>query len=113
MEWTIEGGVAAEREGVGPFVAGLHGLTATRRYVLMGARTVERSGHTAVLYDARGHGASAPATDGDYSYAALAGDLGVILDSAGASDAVLIGVSMGAHTAVRSERSTVRAPIST
>ena len=28
----------------GPFVVGLHGLTATRRYVLMGARTVERSG---------------------------------------------------------------------
>ena len=101
MEWTTERGIAAEREGAGPFVAGLHGLTATRRYVLMGARTVERSGRTAVLYDARGHGASAPAADGDYSYAALAGDLGAILDDAGARDAVLIGVSMGAHTAVR------------
>jgi pimeloyl-ACP methyl ester carboxylesterase len=101
MEWTTERGIAAEREGSGPFVAGLHGLTSTRRYVLMGARTVERSERTAVLYDARGHGASAPAADGDYSYAALADDLGTILDGAGARDAVLIGVSMGAHTAVR------------
>ncbi len=96
-------GIAAEREGAGPFVAGLHGLTSTRRYVLMGARTVERSGRTAVLYDARGHGASAPAANGDYSYAVTLGrrDLGAILDGAGARDAVLIGVSMGAHTAVR------------
>ena len=101
MQWTTEQGIAAEREGDGPFIVGLHGLTATRRYVLMGARTVERSGRTAVLYDARGHGESAPAVDGDYSYAALAGDLAAILETAGARDAVLIGVSMGAHTAVR------------
>jgi len=101
VEWRTEQGIAAAREGEGPVVAGLHGLTATRRYVLMGARAVERSGRTALLYDARGHGASAPAADGDYSYAALAGDLGAILDATGARDALLIGVSMGAHTAVR------------
>ncbi len=101
MEWTTEGAIAGERDGEGPFVAGLHGLTATRRYVLMGARAVERAGRTVLLYDARGHGVSAPAPDGDYSYAALARDLGSVLDGAGARDAVLIGASMGAHTALR------------
>ena len=101
MEWTTEQGIAGEREGDGPFAVGLHGLTATRRYVLMGARAVERAGRTVALYDARGHGASAPAADGDYSYAALSHDLGAVLDATGARDAVLIGVSMGAHTAIR------------
>jgi pimeloyl-ACP methyl ester carboxylesterase len=101
VQFTTPHGIAGERDGDGPFVAGLHGLTATRRYVLMGARTVERSGRTVLLYDARGHGASAAAPDGDYSYAALARDLGAVLDDHGASDALLIGASMGAHTAVR------------
>ena len=38
----------------------LHGLTATRRYVVMGSRALERSGHRVLAYDARGHGRSAP-----------------------------------------------------
>ena len=41
----------------------LHGLTATHRYVVMGSRALERGGHRVVAYDARGHGASAPAPD--------------------------------------------------
>ena len=101
MDFTAGPGIAGEREGEGPLVAGLHGLTATRRYVLMGARAVDRSGRTVALYDARGHGASAPAPDGDYSYAALAGDLAAVLDAVGARDALLVGASMGAHTALR------------
>lgn len=79
----------------------LHGLTATRRYVLMGSRSLERSGHRVISYDARGHGASAPAADGDYGYGSLAGDALAVLDAAGAERAVLAGVSMGAHTALR------------
>ncbi len=39
----------------------LHGLTATRRYVVHGSRVLERAGHPVVAYDARGHGASSPA----------------------------------------------------
>ena len=66
--------LAYEEQGDGPAVIGLHGLTATRRYVVMGSRTLVRSGRRLVLYDARGHGASSPATGGDYSYAALSGD---------------------------------------
>ena len=42
----------------------LHGLTATRRYVVMGSRALERSGHGVIAFDARGHGESGPAASG-------------------------------------------------
>lgn len=87
------------RSGEGPAVVLLHGLTATNRYVVMGSKNLERSGHDVIAYDARGHGASDP---GDvYDYAALAGDLIDVMDSAGLKRAVLAGASMGAHTALR------------
>jgi pimeloyl-ACP methyl ester carboxylesterase len=79
----------------------LHGLTATRRYVVMGSRALERSGHRVIAYDARGHGHSAPAPDRAYGYEHLATDLAAVLDAAGVERAVLAGASMGAHTAVR------------
>jgi pimeloyl-ACP methyl ester carboxylesterase len=90
-----------ELSGEGKNVLLLHGLTATRRYVVMGSRTLQRSGHRVLAYDARGHGASAPAAEGDYGYRRLAGDLGAALDAAGWERAVLAGASMGAHTALR------------
>ncbi len=80
---------------------GLHGLTATRRYVVMGSNLLAREGMRVVLYDARGHGASSPPGDADYSYAALAGDLRGVLDSLSLERALLVGASMGAHTAIR------------
>jgi pimeloyl-ACP methyl ester carboxylesterase len=80
----------------------LHGLTATRRYVVMGSRSLERSGHRVIAYDARGHGQSAPAREpAAYTYELLDGDLEAVLDAAGVQRAVLAGASMGAHTAVR------------
>jgi 3-oxoadipate enol-lactonase len=90
-----------EESGEGPAIVLLHGLTATRRYVVMGSRALERSGHRVIAYDARGHGASEPAADGDYSYARLADDLVRVLDAAGVRRALLAGASMGAHTALR------------
>ena len=93
--------LAGEERGAGPAVVGLHGLTATRRYVLMGSSLLERSGRRVALFDARGHGASAPAADGDYSYPALARDLEAVLDALGVERALLVGASMGAHTAIR------------
>jgi pimeloyl-ACP methyl ester carboxylesterase len=84
-----------------PAVVGLHGLTATRRYVLMGSRLLERSGRRAAVFDARGHGASSPAPGGDYSYAAMAADLAAVLDALEIERALLAGTSMGAHTALR------------
>ena len=80
----------------------LHGLTATRRYVVHGSRRLERSGHRVITFDARGHGSSTPAPDpGAYCYQALAEDLEAVMDARGVERAVLAGVSMGAHTALR------------
>jgi pimeloyl-ACP methyl ester carboxylesterase len=94
--------LAGEESGAGPAIVLLHGLTATRRYVVMGSRTLERSGHRVVAYDARGHGRSRPAPTPDaYGYELLAADLRAVLDAAGVQRALLAGASMGAHTAVR------------
>ncbi len=93
--------LACEEAGAGVPVVCLHGLTATRRYVLMGSGALARTGHRVVLYDARGHGASPPAAAHAYTYADLAGDLGELIDRLGIGRAVLAGVSMGAHTAIR------------
>jgi pimeloyl-ACP methyl ester carboxylesterase len=76
-----------------------HGLTATRRYVVMGSRALQRSGHRVIAYDARGHGASSPAPEpGQYTYEELGRDLEAVLDGLGIERAVLAGASMGAHT---------------
>jgi pimeloyl-ACP methyl ester carboxylesterase len=85
--------------GEGTPVVLLHGLTATHRYVVMGSRALERSGHRVIAYDARGHGRSEPAEP--YDYPALAADLERVLDERGIDRAVLAGASMGAHTLLR------------
>jgi pimeloyl-ACP methyl ester carboxylesterase len=85
--------------GEGTPVVLLHGLTATHRYVVMGSRALERSGHRVIAYDARGHGRSDPAEP--YDYAALAADLERVLDERGIDRALLAGASMGAHTLLR------------
>jgi pimeloyl-ACP methyl ester carboxylesterase len=97
-EFKIDG-VAGEEAGEGVPVVLLHGLTATRRYVVMGSKNLERGGHRVVLYDARGHGRSDPA--GAYGYGELADDLRAVLDDRGIDRAVLAGASMGAHTLIR------------
>src|SRR5438445_12539781 len=88
--------------GEGQPVVLAHGLTATRRYVVMGSTALERGGHRVIAYDARGHGASSPAqTAGAYRYEDLGADLEAVLDRAGVERAVLAGASMGAHTLAR------------
>jgi pimeloyl-ACP methyl ester carboxylesterase len=85
-----------------PPIVLLHGLTATRRYVVMGSRLLERSGHVVIAYDARGHGRSSPAPDpAAYGYERLARDLEAVLDALEIPRAALAGASMGAHTALR------------
>src|ERR1700727_3504406 len=77
----------------------LHGLTATRRYVVMGSTALQRSGHQVISYDARGHGRSSPAASPEaYGYEELGRDLEAVLDWAEVPRAVLAGASMGAHT---------------
>jgi 3-oxoadipate enol-lactonase len=89
-----------ERSGEGPPVVLAHGLTATRRYVLHGSRALPRKGFHVAAYDARGHGASDPAPEGEgYGYEHLAADLGEVVDEvAGDGRVILAGHSMGAHT---------------
>jgi pimeloyl-ACP methyl ester carboxylesterase len=100
-EFTVDSGgpaLAGEEAGEGTPVVLVHGLTATRRYVVMGSKALERGGHRVIAYDARAHGASAPADA--YDYAALAHDLERVLDDRGVERAVLAGASMGAHTLI-------------
>ena len=103
---TIEGAggvtLSGDDAGEGTPVVLLHGLTATRRYVVMGSRMLERGGHRVIAYDARGHGASGPAPAPDaYGYPDLLADLLAVLDACDVDRAVLAGASMGAHTIVR------------
>ena len=88
-----------ERSGSGVPLILLHGLTATRRYVLMGSRYLARAGAELIGFDARGHGASDPAPAPEaYEYADMAADLEAAVDAVG-GPVVLVGNSMGAATA--------------
>jgi pimeloyl-ACP methyl ester carboxylesterase len=94
--------LSGDDAGEGTPVVLLHGLTATRRYVVMGSKALERSGHRVIAYDARAHGKSSPAPAADdYTYELLAADLLAVLDDRDVDRAVLAGASMGAHTLVR------------
>ncbi len=94
--------LVGELDGAGPPLVLLHGLTATRRYVLQGSRWLaRRGGRQLVSYDARGHGRSAPAPDpAAYGYPDLVGDLEAVLDERGLERVALAGSSMGAATAM-------------
>ena len=91
--------LAGEESGEGPAVLLLHGLTATRRYVVMGSKLLERGGHRVIQYDARAHGHSSAAPSPDaYTYELLGDDAIAVMDARGIERAVLAGASMGAHT---------------
>jgi pimeloyl-ACP methyl ester carboxylesterase len=100
--FSVEAGsrLAGETEGEGHPLVLVHGLTATRRYVVHGSRFLARSGFRTIAYDARGHGESEPAPGGaGYVYEELAADLAAVLDAqVGERPCVLAGHSMGAHT---------------
>jgi len=91
-----------EAAGEGPAVVLCHGITATRRYVLHGSNALSRAGYTVVTYDARGHGESDPAPEGEgYGYPRLVADLERVVEAqVGDGTFFLGGHSMGAHTAI-------------
>lgn len=87
--------------GDGPPIVLLHGLTATRRYVVMGSSLLARRGYRLISYDARGHGESSAALERSaYGYDQLVADLRGILDELELERPVLAGSSMGAATAL-------------
>lgn len=91
----------AESDGEGAPIVLLHGLTATRRYVVHGSRLLARSGFRLIGYDARGHGESDPAPEpSGYGYPDLVEDLARVLEELGLERSVLAGSSMGAATAM-------------
>src|SRR3954463_5438765 len=93
--------IAGETLGDGPDVVLTHGLTATRRYTVMGSKALPRSGLRLTTFDARGHGDSSPAPErGAYEYRDLVEDMRAVLDHLGAERAAIGGASMGAHTAM-------------
>jgi len=80
----------------------LHGLTMTAGQAFPHTTLLESAGFRVVSFDARGHGRSEPAADPrQYGYDVLAEDLGAVMDAFGIERAVLAGISMGGHTALR------------
>jgi pimeloyl-ACP methyl ester carboxylesterase len=105
VEFIVDGPagrLAGESMGDGAPVALLHGVSATRRYVLHGSKALARAGFHQVIYDARGHGRSDPAPpDAGYAYTDLVSDLEAVIDAEmGEQPFILGGHSMGAHTAI-------------
>lgn len=91
-----------ETAGEGSPVVLCHGITATRRYVLHGSKALPRAGYAVTTYDARGHGESDPAPEGEsYGYPELVADLERVVEAEiGEGRFLLGGHSMGAHTAI-------------
>ena len=87
--------------GAPPIVV-MHGLTMTSEQAFGSTSPILAAGFRLIAYDARGHGASDRAGGpGEYAYEYLLGDLLEVMDRCGAERAVVAGISMGAHTALR------------
>jgi pimeloyl-ACP methyl ester carboxylesterase len=99
--------LSGEQLGDGPPIVLLHGLTATRWYVVLGSKLLARHGFSLISYDARGHGESSAAPSPEaYEYRDLVSDLGAVLDDLDVEQVVLAGNSTG-----RAHRDGVRAPV--
>lgn len=83
-----------------PPVVLLHGGGQTRHSWRRTGRHLADAGFHAVAFDARGHGDSEWAGNGDYGEDALAQDLACVVRAIGAARPVLIGASMGGITSL-------------
>lgn len=81
----------------GPLIVLAHGFTNAREVWAMVAHRLIRAGCRVALYDHRGHGSSTSGRDG-HTIARLADDLDAVLRSLDATDAVVVGHSMGGMT---------------
>jgi non-heme chloroperoxidase len=84
----------------GPLVVLQHGGGQTRHAWKGTGETLARAGYRAVALDARGHGDSEWATDGDYTQDAQVEDLVAVLDQLDGGRPVLVGASMGGGTSL-------------
>ena len=88
-------------DGEGPPILLLHGLSATRRYVLHGSTALIRDGYRLIAYDARGHGESDPAPASTaYGYAAMVQDAVQVMDDRGIDRAVVVALPLVSTTVV-------------
>ncbi|NLU65347.1 alpha/beta hydrolase [Rhodococcus sp. HNM0563] len=90
------GGAGVDRKGV---VLLLHGGGQTRHSWRNTGRSLAADGWSAIAVDARGHGDSQWAPDGDYGMNALVADLTAIIGELGEKP-VLVGASMGGMTSL-------------
>jgi non-heme chloroperoxidase len=84
----------------GPLVVLQHGGGQTRHAWKGTGETLAGAGYRAVALDARGHGDSEWATDGDYTQDAQVEDLAAVIEQLGGAPPVLVGASMGGGTSL-------------
>lgn len=100
---AAEGAVVAECHGPAdaPVVVLVHGWVCSARFWTRQIQAL-RADHRVIAYDARGHGRSAPAADGNYSIEALADDLEAVIAECVPHGRrfMLAGHSLGAMTIV-------------
>ncbi|HUF98986.1 MAG TPA: alpha/beta hydrolase [Ilumatobacter sp.] len=84
----------------GPLVLLQHGGGQTRHAWKGTGETLGAAGYYAVAFDARGHGDSQWAPDGDYSQDAMVEDLTKVVEALGGRRPVLVGASMGGGTSL-------------
>ena len=95
---TIAGDVWGD--AAGPVVVLQHGGGQTRHAWKGTGETLAAAGYRAVALDARGHGDSSWAEDGDYTQDAQVEDLVAVLEQIGGDRPVLVGASMGGGTSL-------------
>ncbi len=83
-----------------PWVLLLHGGGQTRHAWKGTGRSLAQAGYRVAAFDARGHGDSDWAGDGDYDHAAMAHDLQRVMHALGAERPALVGASLGGGTAL-------------
>lgn len=83
-----------------PLVILLHGGGQTRHAWRGTGERIGAAGYRAIAYDARGHGDSGWASDGDYGFDAHVRDLRALVAALGTKVAALVGASMGGLTSL-------------
>jgi pimeloyl-ACP methyl ester carboxylesterase len=93
--------LACVRFGAGPPLVCVHALAFSKEYFVAAAAVLGRA-FTCLAFDQRGHGETVAPEDADaLSPAAMAADIGAVLDAAGLASATVGGTSLGAATTLR------------